>query len=109
SWTGEEFQTYIDAILDNMNPYPQDNSVIVMENASTHHFEGRAFLSSALVFHPNCASATVIFMLAQFRAKKSPGEISSMENARRMGSAMVAWVDADSGSGGAGTCTCNGW
>jgi hypothetical protein len=40
SWTGEEFQTYIDALLDNMNPYPQDNSVIVMDNASTHHFEG---------------------------------------------------------------------
>ncbi|EPQ51993.1 hypothetical protein GLOTRDRAFT_20614, partial [Gloeophyllum trabeum ATCC 11539] len=40
SWTVEEFQLYIDMLLDNMSPFPQSNSVLVMDNASTHHFEG---------------------------------------------------------------------
>jgi hypothetical protein len=40
SWTAEEFEQYIETLLDNMNPYPQRNSVIVMDNASTHHFDG---------------------------------------------------------------------
>lgn len=40
SWTGAEFSAYVDVLLDNMNPYPQKNSVLVMDNASTHHFEG---------------------------------------------------------------------
>ncbi|KAJ6479793.1 hypothetical protein C8R45DRAFT_832487 [Mycena sanguinolenta] len=30
----------VETLLDNMNPYPQHNSVIVMDNASTHHFDG---------------------------------------------------------------------
>ncbi|KAJ7870268.1 hypothetical protein B0H13DRAFT_1570023, partial [Mycena leptocephala] len=40
SWTGEEFRTFIDTLLGNMNPFPQRNSVIVMDNASAYHFEG---------------------------------------------------------------------
>lgn len=40
AWTGEEFQEYVDILLDNMNPYPQHNSVLIMDNASAHHFEG---------------------------------------------------------------------
>jgi hypothetical protein len=40
SWTAEEFEQYIETLLDNMNQYPLRNSVIVMDNASTHHFDG---------------------------------------------------------------------
>ncbi|KAH9028439.1 hypothetical protein EDB83DRAFT_2230031, partial [Lactarius deliciosus] len=40
SWSGEEFKIYVEVLLDNMNPYPQSNSVLVMDNASLHHFEG---------------------------------------------------------------------
>nr|GAT43019.1 predicted protein [Mycena chlorophos] len=40
SWTAVEFENYIETLLDNMKPYPQPNSVLVMDNASTHHFEG---------------------------------------------------------------------
>lgn len=40
SWTRNEFCKYIAVLLDNMNPFPQRNSVIVMDNASAHHFEG---------------------------------------------------------------------
>jgi transposase len=40
SWTGIEFRQYLDILLDNMNPYPQNNSVLIMDNASVHHFDG---------------------------------------------------------------------
>lgn len=40
SWTGIKFETFISVLLDHMNPYPQPNSVIVMDNASIHHFDG---------------------------------------------------------------------
>jgi hypothetical protein len=40
SWTSEEFEQYLEVLLDKMNPYPQPNSVLVMDNASTHHFDG---------------------------------------------------------------------
>ncbi|KAJ6571587.1 hypothetical protein B0H19DRAFT_914223, partial [Mycena capillaripes] len=37
SWTAVEFEHYLDILLDRMNPYPQDNSVLIMDNASVHH------------------------------------------------------------------------
>lgn len=40
SWTAAEFREYLDTLLDLMNPFPQDNSVLVMDNASVHHFDG---------------------------------------------------------------------
>jgi hypothetical protein len=40
SWTSVEFRKYIDTLLDQMNPFPQRNSVLIMDNATTHHFEG---------------------------------------------------------------------
>jgi hypothetical protein len=40
SWTGTEFFNYINNLLDNMNPFPMKNSVIVMDNASIHHCDG---------------------------------------------------------------------
>ncbi|KAH9887619.1 hypothetical protein C8Q73DRAFT_656586, partial [Cubamyces lactineus] len=40
SWNATEFEKFIDVPLDNMNPWPQKNSVLVMNNASIHHFEG---------------------------------------------------------------------
>ncbi|KAJ3891675.1 hypothetical protein GG344DRAFT_6740, partial [Lentinula edodes] len=42
SWTGEEFRNYVEVLLDNMNPYPRQNSVLIMDNSSVsvHHFEG---------------------------------------------------------------------
>ena len=40
SWTAVEFHKYVDMLLGQMNPYPQRNSVLVMDNASMHHFKG---------------------------------------------------------------------
>lgn len=40
SWNGEEFSRYLDALLDRMQPYPNPNSVLVMDNSSVHHFQG---------------------------------------------------------------------
>ncbi|KAJ6620064.1 hypothetical protein B0H10DRAFT_1792322, partial [Mycena sp. CBHHK59/15] len=40
SWTAVEFRNYLDVLLDIMNPFPHDNSVLVMNNASVHHFDG---------------------------------------------------------------------
>lgn len=40
SWTTGDFEEYIRVLLDNMNPYLQKNSVLVMDNTSQHHFEG---------------------------------------------------------------------
>jgi hypothetical protein len=40
AWTSDEFHKYVDLLLDSMNPYPQPNSVLIMDNASTHHFDG---------------------------------------------------------------------
>ncbi|KZP15231.1 hypothetical protein FIBSPDRAFT_683335, partial [Athelia psychrophila] len=40
SWSQETFEQYIEVLLSRMNPFPQKNSVIVMDNASQHHFEG---------------------------------------------------------------------
>lgn len=39
SWTSDEFRGFVDILLDRMNPWPQKNSVLVMDNASVHHFE----------------------------------------------------------------------
>jgi transposase len=36
SYTSASFNGFIDGLLDNMNPFPQTNSVIVMDNASIH-------------------------------------------------------------------------
>ncbi|KIK55722.1 hypothetical protein GYMLUDRAFT_175298 [Collybiopsis luxurians FD-317 M1] len=40
SWTSKLFKEFISALLDNINPFPQQNSVIIMNNASTCHCEG---------------------------------------------------------------------
>ncbi|KIJ65311.1 hypothetical protein HYDPIDRAFT_89305 [Hydnomerulius pinastri MD-312] len=37
SWTGETFYQFIEGLLNNINPFPQRNSVIIMDNASIHH------------------------------------------------------------------------
>ncbi|KAH7916957.1 hypothetical protein BV22DRAFT_1027167 [Leucogyrophana mollusca] len=37
SWKGATFYRFIKALLNNMNPFPQRNSVIIMDNASIHH------------------------------------------------------------------------
>jgi len=31
---------FVDGLLDHMNPWPQKNSVVVMDNASIHKVEG---------------------------------------------------------------------
>lgn len=36
SYTAATFRSFIDGLLDNMNPYPDRNSVIVLDNASIH-------------------------------------------------------------------------
>ena len=35
----DEFRTFVNILLDKMNPYPQKNSVLVLDNASAHHFD----------------------------------------------------------------------
>jgi hypothetical protein len=40
AWTSEAFEEYVDALLNNMNPFPAKNSVLIMDNASQHHFDG---------------------------------------------------------------------
>lgn len=37
SYTAETFLQFVDALLDRMNPFPQRNSVLVIDNASVHH------------------------------------------------------------------------
>jgi len=39
SWTADEFWPFVEVLLGQMNPYPQKNSVLVLNNASAHHFE----------------------------------------------------------------------
>lgn len=39
SYTAELFNDFIDGLLDNMNPFPGRNSVIIMDNASIHKSE----------------------------------------------------------------------
>jgi hypothetical protein len=36
SYTSETFNGFVDGLLDNMNPFPDRNSVLVMDNASIH-------------------------------------------------------------------------
>jgi len=36
SFTAEHFNQFVSQLLDNMNPFPQKNSVIIMDNASIH-------------------------------------------------------------------------
>ena len=40
SFTGDTFKEFISGLLDNMNPYPEKNSVIIMDNGSIHHVQG---------------------------------------------------------------------
>ena len=35
-YTAVQFNSFIEALLDNMNQFPQPNSVIVLDNASIH-------------------------------------------------------------------------
>jgi len=37
SWKGATFYQFIDALLNNMNTFPRQNALIVMDNASIHH------------------------------------------------------------------------
>lgn len=39
SWNTQEFRGFVQSLLGVMNPYPQPDSVLVMDNASIHHFE----------------------------------------------------------------------
>lgn len=36
SYTQETYNDFVDTLLDVMNPFPQRNSVLVMDNASIH-------------------------------------------------------------------------
>ncbi|KAG8945188.1 hypothetical protein FRC04_001167 [Tulasnella sp. 424] len=40
SFTGNSFRIFVDGLLDEMNPYPGPNSVIIMDNASIHKGPG---------------------------------------------------------------------
>jgi len=37
SFTTDDFNEFVDRLLDRMNPFPMCNSVLVMDNASSHH------------------------------------------------------------------------
>ena len=34
AWTAEEFRPFVEVLLDAMNPYPQKNSVLILDNVS---------------------------------------------------------------------------
>ncbi|KAI0338145.1 hypothetical protein BDW22DRAFT_1313080, partial [Trametopsis cervina] len=40
SWNGAAILRFVNTLLQNMNPFPQKNSVIIMDNASPHHVRG---------------------------------------------------------------------
>jgi len=40
SFTGEEFRDFVTGVLDQMQPWPMPNSVLVMDNASIHKVPG---------------------------------------------------------------------
>ncbi|KAF8575113.1 hypothetical protein K439DRAFT_1370769, partial [Ramaria rubella] len=44
SFNSNSFQDYLVDLLRVMNPYPQKNSILVMDNCSIHHIEGVAEL-----------------------------------------------------------------
>ena len=40
SFNGKTFKLYLKGLLECMNPYPEKNSVLVMDNCAIHHVEG---------------------------------------------------------------------
>ena len=40
SFTGEDFHNFVSGVLDQMQPWPMLNSVLVMDNASIHKVPG---------------------------------------------------------------------
>ena len=42
SFDGNLFQEFLTGLLEVMNPYPQKNSVLVMDNCAIHHVDGVA-------------------------------------------------------------------
>lgn len=51
SYNAALFSDFIDALLDNMNPFPGPNSVIVMDNASIHKSDAlRTMIEGRSVF-----------------------------------------------------------
>jgi len=42
AFNGSTFLDFVDGLLEQMNPYPQPKSVLVMDNCSIHHVEGVA-------------------------------------------------------------------
>jgi antirestriction protein len=44
SFDGDSFQHFLAGLLKVMNPYPQERSVLVMDNCAIHHVEGVAEL-----------------------------------------------------------------
>lgn len=92
SWTGEEFRNFIRDVMGNMNPYPQRNSVLVMDNASTHHCEGLKdmvqaqyvfVLSVCVLSHILCRGMRLVYLPAY-----SP-DLNPIEEGF---SAMKAWI-----------------
>lgn len=50
SYNAELFENFIDGLLDNMNPFPARNSVVVMDNCSIHKSAGlRAMIEERFV------------------------------------------------------------
>jgi hypothetical protein len=62
-YTAQEFNSFVDGLLDAMNPFPGPNSVIVMDNASIHKsWELRDMIERRCAYYPiycsfvdNCA------------------------------------------------------
>ncbi|EJD36654.1 hypothetical protein AURDEDRAFT_19288, partial [Auricularia subglabra TFB-10046 SS5] len=40
SFDGPHFLQFIDGVLEHMNPWPEKNSVLVIDNCRIHHVEG---------------------------------------------------------------------
>jgi DDE superfamily endonuclease len=54
SFTAATFNKFVEGLLDQMNPWPQKNSVIIMDNASIHKSEElRAMIEDRYASHIN--------------------------------------------------------
>lgn len=95
-WTSEDFQEHIETLLNKMNPYLLKNSVLVMDNASQHHFEGiQEMVEERLVFlisFPSINIADVIYKSSDMRLVYLPPYSPDFNPIEEGFSAIKAWI-----------------
>lgn len=92
SYTSEDFNSFVDGLLDNMNPFPQRNSVIIMDNTSIHKsaaLEEMVLARYVCLFNINiCVNALYSGMRVFYLPPYSP-DFNPIEEGF---SAMKAWI-----------------